>query len=74
MVRRWSRDGQGTVKGAGQKASAYSNVFSAPLNFSASAIALAPGSPILLSVSQSEISTPLNFRASAIAVAPWKPM
>ena len=46
MVKRWSSDGQEMVKGVGQKASPYSNVFSAALTFRASPIALAPWSPI----------------------------
>jgi len=44
--------------------------FSTALTFSASAIALAPSSTILLPRSSSSVTTALTFSASAIALAP----
>eukprot|EP00966_Prymnesium_polylepis_P314997 7278570-Prymnesium_polylepis.1 len=58
------------VKRLRQKASAHLNSVSVPLTLRASPIADAPWTPILFSMSQSEVSAPLNFKASQIAVAP----
>eukprot|EP00966_Prymnesium_polylepis_P200986 4657703-Prymnesium_polylepis.1 len=48
IVECWSRKGQEVVSGSREKASVYLRLVSAPLNFRASPIAIAPWSPILL--------------------------
>eukprot|EP00966_Prymnesium_polylepis_P001495 34431-Prymnesium_polylepis.1 len=61
---------KGESRKSRQKASAYSNLASAPLTLRASAIAVSPEGPILLTPSSNSVSAPLTSRALAIAVAP----
>ncbi len=53
---------------------AFGKNFSTALTFSASAIALAPSSPILFQHNSRLVKTALTFSASAIAMAPSGPM